>query len=361
MQFSRVFVCAALMLALAAQMVMGVAVPEERVAMEKRKETSHEEGVKYQGSEKELAQFVALSQETYCEDSYVGMKVGDSELIYSYGTGDLIQRVNLWKSESEGIVVALQGTNPLHGWSISWDALILLTEAVPAFRKSMPKDVRIFYGFQEAWVKVSKRIIPAVKKAMKEHNESRVSVTGHSLGASMGLVAATHLRQELGDKAIHRIVVFGLPRTGNPAFATYIDQTFGDRFNWVVNGGDPMPHLAPRLLGYQNPGNQIWINPANSGHYKLYRGQENMHASNSAIIDLNVMADHQGIYFHTLLWGIFGPCPAKPNNMRKNKNRVPQQNHAAIQKQIKKMEEVNKKMGKKFFVKGTGNMTHHDQ
>ena len=47
--------------------------------------------------------------------------------------------------------------------------------------------------------------------------------------------------------------------------------------------------------------------------------------------------------------------------MRKNKNRVPQQNHAAIQKQIKKMEEVNKKMGKKFFVKGTGNMTHHDQ
>ena len=40
MQFSRVFVCAALMFALAAQMVMGAAVPEERVAMEKRKETS---------------------------------------------------------------------------------------------------------------------------------------------------------------------------------------------------------------------------------------------------------------------------------------------------------------------------------
>ena len=40
---------------------------------------------------------------------------------------------------------------------------------------------------------------------------------------------------------------------------------------------------------------------------------------------------------------------------------MPLQRVPAIQKQIKKMEEVNKKMGKKFFVKGTGNMTHHDQ
>ena len=45
------------------------------------------------GSEKELAQFVALAQESYWENDYVGRMVGDSKLIYSYGTGDLIQRV----------------------------------------------------------------------------------------------------------------------------------------------------------------------------------------------------------------------------------------------------------------------------
>ena len=49
--------------------------------------------------------------------------------------------------------------------------------------------------------------------------------------------------------------------------------------------------------------------------------------------------------------------------MLKHKNRLPKEheNQAAIEKQIKKMEEVNKKMGKNFFVKGTGNLTHHDQ
>ena len=350
--------CAALLLALLVQVVMGAAVNEAPVAVEKRAYSSFEQPVPYHVNEKEYAQFVALCQETYCENSYVGMKVGDSKLLYSYGTGDLIQHVNVWKSDSQGIVLAIQGTNPMHGWSISWDVLAIMVKADPEIRHSLPKDVRVFYGFQESWFKVSKRIIPVVKKAMKEHNESRVSITGHSLGASMGLIAAAHLRQELGDKAIHRIVLLGLPRTGNPAFATWIDKTFGDRFHWVVNGGDPIPHLAPRFLGYQHPGNQIWINPANTDYYKLYPGQENIYGMNSALIDLNVLADHQGVYFHTMLEAYLGPCPAKPSNMLRYKNRLPKEheNQAALEKHIKKMEGVNKKMGKDFFIKG--NLTH---
>ena len=354
MQFPHILVCAVVLLVLAIP-VTSSAVSAAPLAVEKRAYTSHKKPVKYIGSEKELAQFVALAQESYCENGYVGMKVGDSEMVYSYGTGDLLQRVDVWKSESEGIVVAIQGTDPLHDWSINWDLLNDKVEADPAFRKSVPKDVRVFHGFQEAWIKVSKRIIPVVKKAMKKYDESRVSVTGHSLGAAMSLIAATHLHQELGDKTMHRIVVFGLPRTGNPAFATWIDATFGDRFHWVVNGGDPVPHLVPRHLDYQHPGNQIWINPANSEHYKLYPGQENIHGMDSAILDYNVL-DHQGIYFHTLLWTILGPCPAKPDNMqRKN---LPKQDHAVIQRQIKKMQAVNKKMGKEFFIKGNLTQQH---
>ena len=85
--------CAALLLALLVQVVMGAAVNEAPVAVEKRAYSSFEQPVPYHVNEKEYAQFVALCQETYCENSYVGMKVGDSKLLYSYGTGDLIQRV----------------------------------------------------------------------------------------------------------------------------------------------------------------------------------------------------------------------------------------------------------------------------
>ena len=76
---------------------------------------------------------------------------------------------------------------------------------------------------------------------------------------------------------MYRVAVIGLPCTGNLAFAMWMDKTFGDRFHWVVNGGDPMPHLVPRRFDYQHSGRQIWTSSANTKHYRLHPGQETIH------------------------------------------------------------------------------------
>ena len=129
----------------------------------------------------------------------------------------------------------------------------------------------------------------------------------------MGLLSAVDFNCRL-DKGIHRALLFGLPRVGNVAFANYVDHKIGDKLSWVVNGKDWVPHVAPRFLGYQHPSNQIWINPANSTHWKKYPGQENVHGANSVIPEFGSFDDHQGIYFHTQIGASLGECPAKVKN-----------------------------------------------
>lgn len=78
----------------------------------------------------------------------------------------------------------------------------------------------------------------------------------------------------------------------------------------MINGKDPVPHLPPRLLGYQHPSGQVWINPANSTSWLYYPGQENPKGADS-VIDVQIsFDDHQGIYAHTQIGASKGHCPA---------------------------------------------------
>lgn len=102
----------------------------------------------------------------------------------------------------------------------------------------------------------------------------------------------------------------GQPRVGNPAFADFVDQTYGpSRLNYVVNGQDFVPHVPPQLIGYRHFSGQVWINPANTTSWKYYPGQENVQGANTATPQLN-FDDHQGIYMHTQIGASQGHCPA---------------------------------------------------
>ena len=165
------------------------------------------------------------------------------------------------------------------------------------------------FGFQDAYLKVADDVAKMVPKFKKEYNESRLTITGHSLGAAMGLVAAGHL-QKVIHGGVHEVILFGLPRAGNKIYADWFDKTFGDRFHFIVNGHDWVPHVAPRILGYRQVSNQIWINPANSTNWKFYPGQENVHGCDSVVPEWGSFDDHQGVYFHTQIGASLGHCPA---------------------------------------------------
>lgn len=251
-----------------------------------------------------------LAQQTNCPGSPVGMKIGeDATLLWRTGDGNHAQRTLIFHSKVLGIVAAFQGTNGSSLISSLNDYMAVQVDVDYRFKDSVSRGAKVMFGFQDAYLKVADKVSEKIPEFKKQYNETRVSVVGHSLGAAIGLIATAHL-EHVVDGGMHRSILFGLPRTGNKIFADWFDKTLGDRFHFVVNGNDPVPHVALRQFGYRQVGNQIWINPANSDHYKLYPGQENVHGYSGQIPDPSGISNHGGIYFHTELEGYNGRCNA---------------------------------------------------
>ncbi|WFD33203.1 hypothetical protein MCUN1_000016 [Malassezia cuniculi] len=251
-----------------------------------------------------------LMQETYCADSKVGMKIGDdAELLWQTGDGDKIQRALLFHSKTLGIVLTLEGTNGSSLTSTMNDFLAFQVDVDDRFKKTVTPGAKVMFGFQNAYLKLADTVAKKIPEVKKQYNETRLTIVGHSLGAAMGLIAAGHL-QHVIDGGVHEIILFGLPRVGNRIFANWFDETFGDRFHFIVNGKDFVPHLAIRIAGYQQVSNEIWINPANSTNWLFYPGQENVYGYSGHTPDWSNDGDHQGVYFHTQIGAFQGRCPA---------------------------------------------------
>lgn len=251
-----------------------------------------------------------LCQSTYCSSTKVGDKIGDdAKLLWLTGDGNEVQRTLIYHSKTLGITVAFEGTNISSIISAANDAFAIPVDVDYRFKDTVTKGAKLSFGFQDAYLKVADDVAKMIPKFKEEYDETRLTITGHSLGASMGLVAAGHL-QKVIDGGVHEIILFGLPRTGNKVYADWFDKTFSDRFHFIVNGHDWVPHVAPRGLGYRQVSNQIWINPANSTNWKFYPGQENVHGYDSVLVpQWGVFDDHQGIYFHTQIGASQGHCP----------------------------------------------------
>jgi alpha-beta hydrolase superfamily lysophospholipase len=73
--------------------------------------------------------------------------------------------------------------------------------------------VKIGEGFQEVWDDTAQRVLDEVRKAKDRHPEASISTTGHSLGGSTALLSALHLNHNLNAPV--KVIVFGMPRTGN--------------------------------------------------------------------------------------------------------------------------------------------------
>ncbi|WFD37062.1 uncharacterized protein MJAP1_000003 [Malassezia japonica] len=275
--------------------------------------TSHKPGKSLPVDWKLLSQAAGLSQQTYCFFQPDNQTVGDAQLLYEYGDGNLDQRAIVFKSKSLGIAVSFEGTEPISIASILHDADFQLVNPDKDLKEVFPPGVQVFKGFQDAYLAVARPVLGKVKEMMQKYNETRVTVTGHSLGAAMALLAAAHYEQTLKDGSVANVFTFGQPRTGNPAFANAMDDKFLGKLFYVVNGQDWVPHMPPRDWNFQHPSGQVWINPPNSQNWTFFPGQEDSNGANS-VDPIWTFQDHHGYYFHTGLGHGPGKCPATVND-----------------------------------------------
>jgi hypothetical protein len=92
-----------------------------------------------------------------------------------------------------------------------------------------------------------------------------IRTTGHSLGASVNLLAMIELAMDGHD--IVESYHFGTPRTGNEAFAQYFNQKFKDRHYRVTHAFDPVVHLPPPIM-FQHVEPEIYFKGAISGGFE---------------------------------------------------------------------------------------------
>ena len=100
-------------------------------------------------------------------------------------------------------------------------------------------------GFQFAYAVTQSTVLNAVKAQLASNPSYRVVVTGHSLGAAVAALAAVSIKSTFPNvnlqlytygicalikssvKLCSSFVFLGQPRTGNAAFASYVENLIG--------------------------------------------------------------------------------------------------------------------------------------
>ncbi|KAL4246808.1 AB hydrolase superfamily protein [Abortiporus biennis] len=212
---------------------------------------------------------------------------------------------------SQTVVVAHQGTDPESLISISNDVEIAQVKLNSTRFPSTASGVLVHDGFQATQGRTADLVLSTVQSALSSTGFKRVLVTGHSLGAAIALLDATMLKMHLPSDTQIDSVVFGLPRTGNQAFANMIDAMF-PAFTHVTNQNDPVPTVPPQFLSYQHPSGETHItvvsSDGNTATLEACPGQENKNCSDgNSLLDVSV-ANHLGPYFNDISFGA-DACP----------------------------------------------------
>jgi predicted lipase len=85
--------------------------------------------------------------------------------------------------------------------------------------------VQVHDGFQATFERTSDTILSTVSSALQNNQVSQVTVVGHSLGAAIAVMDAIFLSEALGPSVQIATTVFGLPRSGNQAWADFVDSS----------------------------------------------------------------------------------------------------------------------------------------
>lgn len=115
-------------------------------------------------------------------------------------------------------------------------------------------------GFLASWKSVHDDVEIAVKSAKAANPSFKLVVTGHSLGGAVATLTGAKLRQ---DGYALDIYTYGSPRVGNAVFANFVTTQAGSEFR-ITHFNDPVPKLAPILLGYRHTSPEYWLSNGNA-------------------------------------------------------------------------------------------------
>lgn len=129
------------------------------------------------------------------------------------------------------------------------------------------EKIRVNEFFMWAADDLLPQINPVLQQLQERCRDCQLLVTGHSLGASMAMLAAYNISFWSSKTPI--IYTFGQPRTSNGAFARMVEKRLPLIFR-LVNAADPVPHIPlcsrsdsecadDKVQGYYHAGMEMWF------------------------------------------------------------------------------------------------------
>lgn len=156
--------------------------------------------------------------------------------------------------DTQEIVLAFRGTSNLADFGTDFAQELVEYQSVGV--TAVCNGCQAHKGFLGAWNSVAQESLDAVRAQLSEKPSYKVTITGHSLGASLAALATLSF---VGSGVDVTTYTFGEPRTGNPAWADFVDQQApqGKMFR-VTHANDGVPQTIPTSDGYRHHSTEFW-------------------------------------------------------------------------------------------------------
>lgn len=156
------------------------------------------------------------------------------------------------------LILVFKGTQQLSDWKTNLK--IRLKEfTVLADQEAVPPTGRVHRGFLDAWQSVEKQVVYYLKKWRTP--ETKLWVTGHSLGGALAAVATISL--ETQGFEVSGLYTFGQPRVADWKLVNYMNARMGNRIVRYVNNNDIVPMIPPQIIP--------WVPTRVYGHMGQFR------------------------------------------------------------------------------------------
>ena len=208
----------------------------------------------------------------------------------------------LYIPEKKTIYVSWRGTGTPSGWFADAEMILVQLE-------NAPPGVKVHLGYNQNVAASIDQVASLIKIGLQKYGaDTRVTMTGHSMGASLAVLAGVKIN--IGgylNKKVSVDYVFGCPRVGNKKFADWVDNSVPPilpqpHFR-VVWERDPMGHIPTLMQGYYHTGTEVWYM---NGKFNFCDGGEDKTCSNS--LDIYNVLDHAKYMGYNSLDGLSSGC-----------------------------------------------------
>ncbi|KAL9256554.1 Phospholipase A1-IIdelta-like protein [Drosera capensis] len=128
-------------------------------------------------------------------------------------------------------------------------------------------------------VSARKQLLKKIGKLIEEYKHEKLSIvfTGHSLGASLSVISAFDVVENLTSEIPVSAFVFGCPKVGNKQFNDRLNSHHNLKILHIRNIIDVIPHYPVRVLGYVNTGIELHIDTRKSPYLKDSKNPSDWH------------------------------------------------------------------------------------